>query len=635
MKYPNPEKALIQDILFYFNQFPLTFGWYTTGIAVFDEKTGNWKTGRDSDFFILRQRCLLYNLDSPFEIGYSGNYITLKKDSEKKHIDLIKVFEKQVIKDNVFAGKYRTTSLDAVSSALLGITKYDNMSAGLLKILEKPIEEQKRYVRRDAELVMLLAQYNNCLVLRLMKVFSQYAEMDYYKVCHTNVSKWYENKYKKMIEKGECNLIYTPFYKLEKKGIGGGHHTKPKRGFFIHTYVYELDVKGMYPTIVKNNNLSFDTLNCICCKGDSSAYLSQETINIINGNLKENKIDRQISNYWVCRKRRGAFPLLLEQVLNYREKYLQLLKEEKAKPNPTRPLLEEYQTYQIGAKLFANSGFGLFANENFEFSNYKVAECITAEGRRIHKQMELLCTKEPFNFDIVFGFTDSIFIRPNKNNEVYISEEEIINHFILKCKKELGITVEIKNKFVNSIFYGKKNRCVGWSGNEKEKEPVIKGLDGLANSNPLWIRKWFYEIVKELVKNPKSRFDVIPKLLNEAIFDLKYNICTSTTRIEKELKFTQRLKKHPDAYDASVRTGVLGRLLEKDKGEEVYFYEIIGIDNITKGCYSISVPTRPEGINMKKYKGLLLDKLKDTLEITGFNTSRIRLELVEDIVPFS
>src|SRR5215467_14277386 len=31
---PNPEKALIQDILFYLNQFPLTFGWYTTGVAV-------------------------------------------------------------------------------------------------------------------------------------------------------------------------------------------------------------------------------------------------------------------------------------------------------------------------------------------------------------------------------------------------------------------------------------------------------------------------------------------------------------------------------------------------------------------------------------------------------------------------
>lgn len=59
-KDPNPEKALIKDILFYFEQSPLTFGWHTTSIAVYDIK-GN--------------RCLLYNLDSPFEIGYNGNYI--------------------------------------------------------------------------------------------------------------------------------------------------------------------------------------------------------------------------------------------------------------------------------------------------------------------------------------------------------------------------------------------------------------------------------------------------------------------------------------------------------------------------------------------------------------------------------
>ncbi len=578
-------------------------------------------------------------MNSPFEIGYGRKYITLKKDSENKHIDLIKVFEKQVIKDNVFEGRYRTTGLDAVSSALLGITKYDSLNAGSVNMLEKPIEEQKSYVKRDAELVMFLAQYNNCLVLRLMKVFSQYAEMDYHKVCHTNVSKWYETKYKKMIERGQCRLESTPFYKLEKKEIGGGHHTTPKKGFFINTNVYELDVKGMYPTIVKNNNMSFDTLNCTCCKYDQTVYLSQDTIDIINENLKENKINRQVSNYWVCRKKKGAFPSVLEQVLKDREYYLEMLKKEKSKPNPNHLLLEEYQTYQIGAKLFANSGFGLFANEHFEFSNYIVAECITAEGRRIHKKMELIAISKPFNFDIVFGFTDSIFIKLNKNDydenatKEEEKEESIIDDFILRCKQELGITVEIKNKFVNSIFYGKKNRCVGWSGRKgNEREPFIKGLDGLASSNPLWVRRWFSNIVKELVKDPQTRFDIIPKLLNEAVFDLKNNIYPCEKKIEKELKFTQRLKKNPNDYNESVRTGVLGRLLEKDKGEEVYFYEITGIDNTTKESYSITVPSS-NNINIKKYKSLLLDKLEDTLEIAGFNTIKIRTEILENIIP--
>ena len=36
-KNPYAERDLIKDILFYFDQFPLTFGWYTTGMATFDE----------------------------------------------------------------------------------------------------------------------------------------------------------------------------------------------------------------------------------------------------------------------------------------------------------------------------------------------------------------------------------------------------------------------------------------------------------------------------------------------------------------------------------------------------------------------------------------------------------------------
>ena len=80
-----------------------------------------------------------------------------------------------------------------------------------------------------------------------------------------------------------------------------------------------------------------------------------------------------------------------------------MLKEEKEKDNYDPKLIEEYQTHQLGTKLFANAGFGLFGNDYFEFSNYQVAECITAEGRRIHKQMELMAQNEPFNFKVVFG----------------------------------------------------------------------------------------------------------------------------------------------------------------------------------------------------------------------------------------
>lgn len=625
-KYPNPEKALIQQILFYFNQFPQTFGWYTTGVAIYDEKTGERLRGRDSDFYILHQRCLFHNLDSPFEVGYSGRYITLKRDSKNKHIDLIKVFEKQAIEDNVFGGRYRTPSLEAVSSALLGIAKYENMNAGSINILERPIEEQKKYVRRDAELVMLLAQYNNCLVLRLMKVFAEYAEMDYYKVCHTGVGNWYANKYKKMLERGDITVKFTPNYKLSKEEYAGGHQTIPKKGFFVNSVIIELDVKGMYPTIIINNNYSFDYFNCICCEYDQSCQVSEETIEMINQSLQEKGVNRRVSKLWVCkRKGKGALPQVLEEVLADRQRYLEKFKEEKSKTNPNTLLLEEYDTHQMGAKIFANAGYGLFGTKNFDFSNYKVAECITAEGRRIHKQMEIMAQQNPFNFEIVFGFTDSIFIR--MDSTIHKNREEQIREFIDRCKKEFGMTVEIKNMFVNSILYGEMNRFVGWSGKEKD-EPLIKGLDGLAYSVPLWVKKWISNIINEIIKKPLSRFETVPKLLNEAVFDLEHNVCTSEENIEKQLKFTQRLSKYPNEYHKNNRTGLLGRLLEKDKGEQVWWYEIIGVDNETKSNFSTSIP-KPENVNIKKYKELLFNKLKDTLEITGFDTKKIRLELVE------
>ncbi len=611
----NAEKLLIKDILFYFKQFPLTFGWYTTGVAVYDEK-GNRVKGRDSDFFILHQRCLYYNLDSPFEIGYNGNYITIRKDyNEIKHIDLIKVFEKSVIKDNVFEGNYKTAALDSVSSSLLHITKFDGIDAGKIRVVEIPLEDQKKYVKRDAELVMLLAQYNNCLVLRLMKVFSKYSELDYYKTCNTNVSKWYETKYKKMVDRGEVSLDYTSDYKLAKQQIGGGHHTIPKKGFFINSKIYELDVKGMYPTIIINNNISFDTINCKCCEYDLDARISQDTIDIINQHLSDNKIDRKVARYWICRKREGAFPLVIKQVLADKEKYLNLLKEEKSKINSNQILMEEYQTHQIGAKLFANAGFGLFGNEYFDFSNYRVAELITAEGRRIHKKMEQMAQQSPFNFEIVFGFTDSIFVNVDKNSEK--EDEEIIKQFIFKCKQDMGIAVEIKNVFQNSIVYGKKNRFVGWTGKDQEN-PLIKGLDGIADSNPLWIRKWFYEIIAEIIRQPDYRFENVPKVLSKAIFDLENIICKSTDRIENELKFSQKLKKYPQEYKKGVRAGVLGKILGKDKGEEIYWYEITSIDKKTNGNFS-TIISNPEDLNIQYYKKMLSDKVKDTLEITGLD----------------
>ena len=185
--------------------------------------------------------------------------------------------------------------------------KYGKLNAGTSDISSLSPEEQMRYVRRDSELTMLLAQYHDCLVLRMMKVFASYADMDYYQTCHTEIGRWYANRYRKMLESAECTVSFTPNYRLDKQDIGGGEHIRPTRGFFVGTKIYELDVESLYPTIAINNNFSFDTLNCTCCEYNESAPVRQETIDEINRHLQEKNIPRRVDRYWVC-QRIGCIP---------------------------------------------------------------------------------------------------------------------------------------------------------------------------------------------------------------------------------------------------------------------------------------------------------------------------------------
>ena len=71
-------------------------------------------------------------------------------------------------------------------------------------------------------------------------------------------------------------------------------------------------------------------------------------------------------------------------------------------------------------------------SEYFEFANYQVNECITTEGRRIHRQMESLAKN--YGFELVFGFTDSTFFK-------IPGTDRTVHDFIQVCKDRFGAAV--------------------------------------------------------------------------------------------------------------------------------------------------------------------------------------------------
>jgi hypothetical protein len=79
--------------------------------------------------------------------------------------------------------------------------------------------------------------------------------------------------------------------------------------------------------------------------------------------------------------------------------------------------------------------------------------------RLIHKQPQKMAS-EKYGLETIFGFTDSVFI---KNARI-----ETLNELIIECKNKYHVTLEHKNRFINTIIFDKKNRFVAWTGNSTD-----------------------------------------------------------------------------------------------------------------------------------------------------------------------
>jgi hypothetical protein len=79
------------------------------------------------------------------------------------------------------------------------------------------------------------------------------------------------------------------------------------------------------------------------------------------------------------------------------------------------------------------------------------------------------------------------------------------------------------------------------------------------------------------------------------------------------LKYTQRLNLRSYEYEPGVRAGFLAKILGKDKGDLVYWYDTSTEECVeSKKCWKTkrSYSVKPAKINLEGYKNLLLKKLK-------------------------
>ena len=139
----------------------------------------------------------------------------------------------------------------------------------------------------------------------------------------------------------------------------------------------------------------------------------------------------------------------------------------------------------------------------------------------------------------------------------------------------------------------------------------------MSRKYPTWIKQQVEKIATHLIT--KSNFDII-FIIKQAFADLDYGRFDA-----KDMQFTEQLDKYPNQYpnDKDIRVKVLGIELDASKGELVYWYESLA----NKRGYSIKI----KDLSISKYKHILWDKIEDMLEITGYNITKMKQDLLYEM----
>lgn len=559
--FNSSESDLLRYIMAKIIQYDWSIGWNTQG------NPNNAGGTKFFDLSILHDRCKAHGITSIVKLGAKGlPYIV----GDHQRIDLLNVYSKVMVKDGMYHSAYRTNKLDDVSKALLGKGKYGNYSGLDFKTL--PIEEQEKYSLQDSQLVMDLSKYNNFEVLDAMLAVAEITELDFQKVCRTNLSTWWGAIFDKLVKEGKCppllNLEYTGSYK-------GADVLPPKKGLYANVVV--VDAKSLYPSVGINYNLSFDAINCDCCKDNPNAKISQSDFYEFAKDCKFVHPDTD----WICTKREGAFPFKLKvfKAERLRQKDLG----NKAK--------------QHALKILINGGYGVFGSADYSYYDPRVAELVTAAGRYILSKMQYSANYD-YGFEIIYGDTDSLFL----NN----TSDRPLKEFQTKFNEKYDIELEIKNKYDKLLLSSGKKHYIGY---EKGNIDSI-GFEGIKSDRCEFFHQVYDQLIDDIIKQETDPLPNLRKAFSDLDSKANPNLLKITKVLNKELK----------EYNPTTQMYKIGHALGAKKGDLIEYYS----SNIKKTGKSWTLD--PAEIDIVHYKELLWNIVDEILEIAGYPIAELAKE---------
>jgi len=364
----------------------------------------------------------------------------------------------------------------------------------------------------------------------------------------------------------------------------GGLTLKPLVGLFEN--VAEYDFFSMYPSIITNYNLSYETINC-----------------------KHPECEKTLpyTNYRICTKKIGIVPQTLKWLLERRLKYKQLLKKEKN---------QIYDNRQKALKWLLVVSFGYLGYKNAVFGRIESHEATTSIGRQLITFVKEIL--EAKGFRVVHILTDSIWVyKHDYTMDDYKKMEEYLNKrinekFTVVNPDGIPFKILLEGVYDWIVFLPSKSDSVGVSnryfGKFSNGEFKFRGIDLRRRDVPEFIKNFQLEVFEHLSKGKnKTEFLKLIKDIDEIFNKHKQKLLEGDFSL-KDLIIKKKVSKDPNSYQKRTDLSeVAGTLLKEgfnlNPGESVNIIYIL--DKFVKAMPLEIYLTNPKPINIEKYLKML------------------------------
>ncbi len=380
----------------------------------------------------------------------------------------------------------------------------------------------------------------------------------------------------------------------------GGLIFNPPLGY--HEDVAELDFVSMYPSIMVNNNVSPETVNCRCCHNETVPELG----------------------YTICEKRKGVVPETLRAVVAKRAYYKRMKKKFKGKDEV---LFKRYDCRQSALKWMLVSCFGYLGYKNARFGRIEAHESVNAFSRDA-----ILTAKEiaeSRGYKLLHAIIDCVWLKkPGATQDDY---EELAH----EISTRVGIDISLEGMYNWILFPSSKtdpqittaNHYVGWY---RHGDIKMRGIEARRRDTPKFIKNMQKAMLDKMsaAKNVEEVSTLVPEVLEIA---RGFMVLLQSGRANPmELVLKRHITREADEYLNNSINAVVSKMVEEmgvhlSAGESI---EFIILDQSGKKKPERAKPLAlyafEDGYDIEQYTELALRAVETLLLPFGYDVQQLK-----------